>query len=125
MTVVVLHDHNLDPVSGYDFQLFIIKAQEQKLIGDFLEIQFDWTENVLTLEKGIVSCEGLSALLPEQKIKVKTDEALLVNPSSRVIDVLINKTLTIKKILDVVALEPNKSRVIICKLILEVEVLCK
>lgn len=125
MSVVVVHDHNLDPVPGYDFQLFIVKGQEQKLIGNFLGIQFDWAEDVLTLERGIVSGAGLSALLPGQKIKVKTDEALLVNPSSKVIDVLMNKTFSIKKILDVVAPEPSGRNAIICKLVLEVEELCR
>ena len=121
----MVHDHNLDPVPGYDFQLFIVKGQEQKLIGNFLGIQFDWAEDVLTLERGIVSGAGLSALLPGQKIKVKTDEALLVNPSSKVIDVLMNKTFSIKKILDVVAPEPSGRNAIICKLVLEVEELCR
>ena len=125
MSVVVVHDHNLDPVPGYDFQLFIVKGQEQKLIGNFLGIQFDLAEDVLTLERGIVSGAGLSALLPGQKIKVKTDEALLVNPSSKVIDVLMNKTFSIKKILDVVAPEPSGRNAIICKLVLEVEELCR
>lgn len=121
MTITVLHDHNLDPIPGYDFQLFIVKGQEQELAGNFLGLHFNWAEETLTLERGIVNKEGLSALLPGQKIKVKTDRALIVDSSSGVIDVLINRTFTIKKILDVVSPELRGRKAIICKLVLEVE----
>jgi hypothetical protein len=123
MTATLLHNYNLDPVSGYNIQLFVLLDQELKLIGNFFSLEFNHAEKLLTLERGRLSKEALCVLLKEQKVIIKIDGVLVDTPTNKAIDVLFSKTFIIKEVLDItkLGLQPQRKNSIVSKLILKVE----